>query len=487
MQRADLATQISPQVNNNLNSYENYSSAISSSVLPGDRNRTIAMLPTKVNIPVGDDGALRQTDLITAMYGDYDDATLSQPNVMVKNMVANSGYVTLEGGKVSFVNQFLASNKLSMNINQLTPPIGTLKSKPRFVGIPSSYDGIKNYLINDDRAQLTGNYLVTQKLIDTSSAVVSGPFLICYIMSELPSGFSVGDYKLRDVMPFVLNIGGASTPAQYGLNKHWYFNFQNPGINNPENRFTIVQQKYGNFACFCVTSFGSLNGNGSTAVSFDGNVRLPTYHDLPNVGDRPIFFSVHSPPLEILQPNVNFNFMVNEFKVLKQRYKDELLSKTTYSHVLCYSTLPADLAKKAAEQGNFSSFELVDNNYYSAALDARFISELTPNERFNFISLFYAIKKGVNIIGKVVKFVDGALTFVEQFLPSATDPAARDNSNEMLFIDLTTPESVYYQITDQGFSRYNDDSVLKAVMPISFGAKDTDDTVDHPPAYRPLN
>ena len=77
--------------------------------------------------------------MISAMYGDYDNADLSQPNVMCKNMIANSGYVNLEGGKVSFVNQFLASNKLSLNINQLTPPIGTLKSKPRFTGIPQDY------------------------------------------------------------------------------------------------------------------------------------------------------------------------------------------------------------------------------------------------------------------------------------------------------------------------------------------------------------
>ena len=409
VQRADLATQISPQVNNNLDSYENFSSTTASSVLPGDRNRTIAFLPTKVNIPVGDDGALRQTDLVSAMYGDYDLPQLSQPNVMCKNMIANSGYVNLEGGKVSFVNQFLCSNKLSMNINQFTPPTGTLKSKPGFPDIPNSFTGIVGYLITDDRAQLTGNHLIIQKLQKTTAPVATGSVLICYILSELPSGFTVGDYKLREVMPMVLNIGGPDT-AQYGLDNHWYFNFTTTSVTSEQNRFTIVQQKYGNFACFAIVSFGSFNGGGSTAVSFDGAVKLLTYHDLPNTDVRPLFFSVHSPPLEIMQMDVNFNTMVNQFKLLKQRYKDELLSKSSYSHVLCYSTLPPQLARKAAEQGNFSSFELVDNNFYGAALDARFISELSPSERFNFISLFYAIKKGVNIIGKVVKFVDGAVS-----------------------------------------------------------------------------
>jgi hypothetical protein len=483
IQRADLATQLSPQVDNSLNSYDNLSSSVARPVLEGDRNRTVAFLPRNVNIPVDAAGTLKQTDLISAMYGDFDDESLAQPNVMCKNLIANSGYVSLKGDKLSFVNQFLNTNALSFNINQFAPPIGTLKSKGLFRGAGTTYSTVREYLINDDRAQTTGNALFVQKLQNTSSSTTSGPVLIAFITSELPPGFTVGDYKLRDVMPMILNFDGPSI-APFGLGNDWYFNFRNGGVSSPGNRFSIVQQKYGNFACFCVTTFG---GDKSTAIPFEGGAKLDLYSDLPNAEARPMVFSPNSVILEILQPNVNFNAMVNEFRLLKKRYRDELLSKPEFSHIMCYSSLTAEEAALAAKQGNFSSFELVDNNFYSAALDARFISELSPSERFNFIALFYAVKKGVNIVGKVVKYVEGALTFIESFLPGGIDPNSRDLTNEMMFIDLTSAEPVYFKISDQGYSRYIDPTIISQEMKTNFPIKNTDDFIDFPPAFRPLN
>ena len=480
IQSADLATQLSPQVANNINSYDNYSTTTASTIPNGLRNRTIGIVPVNVNVPTGPDGVLRQVNLVDAMYGDYDDPTFRQPDIHCKNLIANSGYVSLQGQKLTFIKQLINSKALSIDIQEFAPPTGNYVTKA-FNNIGAiNLQNLTNYFTNSDNAQLPGNAICLQKLETTSAFQQTGPMLLAFITAELPKGMLVGDYKLPQRIYVNHTMQGDSN------NRQFVMALDAEPASSADNVFRIVQQKYGGFACFTILNFKS-------SVSLDGEVKYTVYGGaagstiaLPNRTTALTVLTADTPAFRIFNVDVNYNTMVNEFKLMKKQYKDEMLSKN-YSHVLVYTSLTAAQAKLAIEQGNFANFELVDNNFYSAALDARFISELTPSERFNFISLFYAVKKGINVIGKVVKFVEGALTFVEQFLPSATDPEARDTSGEAVLVDMTTPDPVYFQVTDQGLARYVDSSVLTARISNSFGVCDVDDTFSAPTPIRPLN
>lgn len=478
--RQDLATQLSPQVNNNIDSYKNYSTLVANTVPDGDRFKTVAFLPTNVNVPTGIDGSLRTLNIVDAMYGNYDNANFRQPAFNCKNMVANSGYVNLSGSKIQFVDQLINSKKLYVDINEFAPPVGTFVSKGRLTGITdTNYD---DYLINDDRAFNVGNVFVIQKLQTTASATVTGPVLVAFFSAELPVGFDARDYFLKPTVPLIINFSG--TPAPYGLTNDWYANFTggNQGI-----LFRIRQQANGCFVSYFVATMGSASGTGSSVVSRDGSVKFLSYSDLPNTNDRQMFLSTNCPPLAVYPLSVNYQAMVNEFKLLRKKYLDEVDSNSRYTHIMCYTSLTASEAKIAIDNGNFSNFEFLDNNYYGAALDARFVSELSPSERLNFVALFYAIKKGVNVVGKVVKFVEGALNFVENFLPVNTDPNQRDgfNDGKYLLLPLDDDKPVYFESQEPVFSRYFEPNVLSGELPTSFLTRNNTDVVNTPAVYRP--
>lgn len=478
--RQDLATQLSPQVNNNIDSYKNYSTLVSNTVPDGDRYKTIAFLPTQVNVPTGLDGSLRAVNIINAMYGDYASANLRQPAFNCKNLVANSGYVNLSGSKVQFVDQLINSKKLYVDINEFAPPVGTFISKGRLTGITET--NVNDYLINDDRAFSTGNVFVIQKLVATNSPVVSGPIVIAFISAELPVGFDVGDYILKPTLPLVITFSGTGTP--YGLTNDWYANFTG---NSRGIDFKIRQQNNGCFVSYCVVTMGSLNGNASSIVSRDGTAKFLNYNDLPNTGERQMFLSTNCPPIAVYPSNSNYQDMVNEFTLLRRKYFDEINANPQYSHIMCYTSLTVEQAKIAIDNGNFANFELLDNNYYGAALDARFISELTPSERINFVTLFYALKKGVNVVGKVVKFVEGALNFVENFLPVNTNPELRSgfNDGKYLLLSLNDDKPVYFESEEPVFARYFEPNILSGELPTSFLPRDSTDNVNTPAVYRP--
>lgn len=478
--RQDLATQLSPQVNNSIDSYKNYSTLVSNTVPDGDRFKTVAFLPTNVNVPTGLDGTLRTVNIIDAMYGNYDNADFRQPAFNCKNLVANSGYVNLSGSKLQFVDQLINSKKLYIDINEFAPPVGTFISKGRLTGITEST--VDDYLVNDNRAFSVGNVFVIQKLKITTGTVYTGPVVVAFISSELPIGFDVGDYLLKPTVPMVINFSG--TPAPYGLTNDWYANFTGPakGI-----AFKIRQQANGCFVSYFVANMGSLYGASSTIVSRDGSTKFLTYDELPNTNDRQMFISANCPPLAVYPDNANYQSMINDFKLLRKKYLDEVENNSKYTHIMCYTSLTADQAKIAIDNGNFSNFELLDNNYYGAALDARFVSELSASERLNFIALFYAVKKGVNVVGKVVKFVEGALNFVEGFLPVNTDPDIRDgfNDNKYLLLPLNDDKPVYFESKDPVYARYFDPNILSGEIPTSFLPRDSTDNVNTPAVYRP--
>lgn len=150
--KQDLATQLSPQVNNNVDSFENYSTTIASTVPDGSRFRTVAFLPRDVNVPTGVTRVLRNVNIIDAMYGNFEDQNLRQPNFGCKNMIANSGYVNLTNTRIQFVDQIINSKKLFIDINEFAPPVGNLKSEQFLISLPIDVDLIEEFLINNSEA-----------------------------------------------------------------------------------------------------------------------------------------------------------------------------------------------------------------------------------------------------------------------------------------------------------------------------------------------
>lgn len=469
IQLQDLATQLSPQVNNNINSYDNFSTLRDSPRNDANRYKTMAFLPTQVNIP-SNTGATRSTDIISAIYGNQNLPDQRQPNLNCRNLTSTHEYVSLNGVVKQTVTQQGNSKSSVFCLQELSDSTGVFKSMTAFPGLANnpSVNTLINYFVNSNKSfnNITyANTLFVKKLQDTTSTQASGPICFGAIVGNLPLGITVGDYKLP--IRFTLRLlierskdGSVNQPFGLFNDREWNFNCY---TNSADHRIYVRQTGYGTYVILGVCFIGPESGNNGfvcNAVKFIGSSdSISNYSDLPNTiqdtRQSNLVFGPTSPPLYTYENLFSNPNLIAEYEMVTKKYRDELGSKNDYSHIVAYSTLNAAQTRKCIEEGNFSNFDLIDNNFKTSAFDARFISELNNNQRLNFIALYYAFKKGVNIVGKVVKFVEGALTFVEQFLPADTDPGLRAIDDKFLIIPLDDSSPVYFTVdSNESLSRY---------------------------------
>lgn len=136
------------------------------------------------------------------------------------------------------------------------------------------------------------------------------------------------------------------------------------------------------------------------------------------------------------------------------------------TYIIAYSCCStAQLATQIAA-GNLSNLWLEGNTTLSAALDRRALSQF--DNRLNFVRIYMAIRKGVNLIAKISAYIDGMFTYVDNFIPPATDPNTfnpRINETAIL-IPLDTTDNVSFELDENNtpFTRYFDSSIVSVTL-----------------------
>lgn len=165
------------------------------------------------------------------------------------------------------------------------------------------------------------------------------------------------------------------------------------------------------------------------------------------------------PNFTLIKKNRMTNSQYTQFvKETKVAIRSSVEGRNAGSHVLCYSSLnPSDL-KYALDNGNYSNLYFFDNNLLQASLDKRLLTEFTEEAKLNLLAIYWAIRKGVNVVAKVSKFVDEILTYVDLALGPSSEPA---KANEYVIYPISQFDTLIYEpIGDTQDSRFVDASIL---------------------------